>query len=76
MSSTGSQTYTITTPGETNIPIPTGATEFTFWIWGAGGQGVGECPTGNFSGGSGGFASATISNVSVSYTHLTLPTKA
>ena len=68
MSSTGSQTYTITTPGETNIPIPTGATEFTFWIWGAGGQGVGECPTGNFSGGSGGFASATISNISSSDT--------
>ena len=64
MSSSGSQTYTITTPGETNIPIPTGATEFTFWLWGAGGQGVGECPTGNFSGGSGGFASATISNLS------------
>ena len=64
MSSSGSQTYTITTPGETNIPIPTGATEFTFWIWGAGGQGVGECPTGSFSGGSGAFASATISNLS------------
>ena len=68
MSSSGSQTYSITTPGETNIPIPIGATDFTFWIWGAGGQGVGECPTGSFSGGSGGFASATISNVSSSDT--------
>lgn len=71
ISSVGSQTYTITTPGETNIPIPTGASEFTFWIWGAGGGGIGECPAsgeglqaGNFSGGSGAFATGTISNLS------------
>ena len=59
----GSQTYTLTTPGETNIPIPFGADDFTFWLWGAGGQGQGECPSGSFSGGSGGFATAKISNI-------------
>ena len=64
VASSGTTSYSITTTGETSIPIPNGATDFTFWIWGAGGQGQGECPSGNFSGGSGGFASATISNIS------------
>ena len=64
ISTGGSQTYTLTTPGQTTIPIPSGASEFTFWLWGAGGQGQGECPSGNFSGGSGGFVTSTISNIS------------
>ena len=63
VASSGTTSYSITTTGETSIPIPIGATDFTFWIWGAGGQGQGECPSGNFSGGSGGFATAKISNV-------------
>ena len=63
ISAGGSQTYTLTTPGETTIPIPSGASEFSFWLWGAGGQGQGECPSGSFSGGSGGFVTSTISNL-------------
>ena len=64
ISTGGSQTYTLTTPGQTTIPIPFGASDFSFWLWGAGGQGQGECPTGSFSGGSGGFATGRISNLS------------
>ena len=64
ISTGGSQTYTLTTPGQTTIPIPFGASDFSFWLWGAGGQGQGECPTGSFSGGSGGFATGKISNIS------------
>ena len=60
VTSSGSQTYTITQTGVTTIPLPQSATEFDYAVWGAGGQGVGECPTGNFSGGSGGFARGTV----------------
>ena len=63
ISTGGSQTYTLTTPGQTTIPIPSGASDFTFWLWGSGGQGQGECPSGSFSGGSGGFATGKISNL-------------
>ncbi len=50
--------FVITNPGQTNIPIPSAASEFTFKIWGAGGAGTGEgFPV---RGGSGGFAKGTI----------------
>ena len=50
--------FVITNPGQTNIPIPSAASEFTFKIWGAGGAGTGEgFPV---KGGSGGFAMGTI----------------
>ena len=58
--SSGSQTYTITETGSTTIPVPDSATEFTYSIWGAGGEGVGECPTGSFSGGTGAHAKGTV----------------
>ena len=58
--SSGSQTYTITQTGSTTIPVPDSATEFTYSIWGAGGEGVGECPTGSFSGGTGAHARGTV----------------
>ena len=60
VTSSGSQVYTITQTGETSVEIPTSATGFTYWLWGAGGQGVGECPTGSFSGGSGGYVTGTV----------------
>lgn len=63
VASSGTTSYSITTTGETSIPIPNGSTDFTFWLWGAGGQGQGECPSGSFSGGSGGFATGKISNL-------------
>ena len=56
----GSQTYQIVNTGETSIPLPSGTTDFEYWIWGAGGGGQGECPTGSFSGGSGGYATGTV----------------
>ena len=50
--------FVITNTGQTNIPIPSAASEFTFKIWGAGGAGTGEgFPV---RGGSGGFAMGTI----------------
>lgn len=50
--------FIITNTGQTNIPIPSAASEFTFKIWGAGGAGTGEgFPV---RGGSGGFAKGTI----------------
>tara|TARA_B100001059_G_scaffold92723_1_gene91837 strand:- start:32012 stop:34636 length:2625 start_codon:yes stop_codon:yes gene_type:complete len=58
--STGSQTYAITQTGSTTIPVPDSATEFTYAIWGAGGEGVGECSTGSFSGGTGAHATGTV----------------
>ncbi len=58
--SSGSQTYTITQTGSTTIPVPDSATEFTYAIWGAGGEGTGECPTGSFSGGTGAHARGTV----------------
>jgi len=50
--------FVITNTGQTNIPIPSAASEFTFKIWGAGGAGTGEGF--NVRGGSGGFAMGTI----------------
>ena len=55
----GNNTYIVTTTGEITIPL-TNASSVEFHLWGAGGQGVGECPTGSFSGGSGGYATGTI----------------
>ncbi len=50
--------FVITNTGQTNIPVPSSASEFTFKIWGAGGAGTGEgFPV---RGGSGGFAKGTI----------------
>tara|TARA_Y100000289_G_scaffold24079_1_gene23438 strand:+ start:2048 stop:6436 length:4389 start_codon:yes stop_codon:yes gene_type:complete len=60
ITSSGSQVYNITQTGETSVEVPASATGFTYWLWGAGGQGVGECPTGNFSGGSGGYVTGTV----------------
>ena len=60
VTATGSQVYNITQTGETSVTVPTSATGFTYWLWGAGGQGVGECPTGSFSGGGGGYATGTV----------------
>ena len=58
----GNQQLIIDSVGLTTIDL-TDATDFTFKIWGAGGGGTGECPSGSFSGGSGGYASGTITNV-------------
>ena len=74
VTATGSQVYNITQTGETSVTVPTSATGFTYWLWGAGGQGVGECPTGSFSGGGGGYATGTVTIPSTtsgsSYTNL------
>ena len=50
-----------------SVNVPATATSMTAKVWGAGGQGVGECPAsgtgingGNFSGGSGGYVTGTI----------------
>ena len=43
-----------------NVSVPADSTSMTAKIWGSGGQGVGECPTGSFSGGSGGYVAGTI----------------
>ena len=55
----GNETYAVN--------VPSTATSMTAKVWGAGGQGVGECPAsgtgingGNFSGGSGGYVTGTI----------------
>ena len=58
----GNSTLVIDSLGSTTVDL-TDATDFTFKIWGAGGGGTGECPSGSFSGGSGGYASGTISNI-------------
>ena len=75
---TGSQVYNITQTGETSVTVPTSATGFTYWLWGAGGQGVGECPTGSFSGGGGGYATGTVTIPSTtsgsSYTNVIVKT--
>ena len=74
----GSQVYNITQTGETSVTVPTSATGFTYWLWGAGGQGVGECPTGSFSGGGGGYATGTVTIPSTtsgsSYTNVVVKT--
>lgn len=44
-----------------SVNIPATTTSITAKVWGAGGQGVGECPSGAFSGGSGGYVAGTIS---------------
>lgn len=59
VASSGTTTYSLTTPGLTSIPL-TDATEFTFKIWGAGGGGTGEGCSGPYSGGSGGFGTRTV----------------
>lgn len=50
-----------------SVNVPASATTMTAKVWGAGGQGIGECPAsgtgingGNFSGGSGGYVEGTI----------------
>ena len=78
VTATGSQVYNITQTGETSVTVPTSATGFTYWLWGAGGQGVGECPTGSFSGGGGGYATGTVTIPSTtsgsSYTNVVVKT--
>ena len=43
-----------------SVNVPSTATSMTAKVWAAGGQGVGECPSGAFSGGSGGYVAGTI----------------
>lgn len=43
-----------------SVNVPSTAISMTAKVWGAGGQGVGECPSGAFSGGSGGYVTGTI----------------
>jgi len=50
-----------------SVNVPASAATMTAKVWGAGGQGIGECPAsgtgisgGNFSGGSGGYVEGTI----------------
>jgi len=50
-----------------SVNVPANASTMTAKVWGAGGQGIGECPSsgtgingGNFSGGSGGYVTGTI----------------
>ena len=50
-----------------SVNVPASASTMTAKVWGAGGQGIGECPSsgtgingGNFSGGSGGYVTGTI----------------
>lgn len=43
-----------------SVNVPSTAISMTAKVWGAGGQGVGECPSGAFSGGSGGYVAGTI----------------
>jgi len=43
------------------VNVPSTATSMTAKVWASGGQGVGECPSGSFSGGSGGYVQGTIS---------------
>jgi hypothetical protein len=42
------------------VNVPATATSMTAKVWASGGQGVGECPSGSFSGGSGGYVQGTI----------------
>jgi hypothetical protein len=56
--SSATPVYSLTTPGQYNIDVPSGVESFTFKIWGAGGGGSGEGSVRR--GGSGGFASGTI----------------
>jgi hypothetical protein len=43
-----------------SVNVPANATTMTAKLWGAGGAGVGECPSNSFSGGSGGHIEGTI----------------
>ena len=43
-----------------SVNVPANATSMTAKLWGAGGAGVGECPTNSFSGGSGGHVEGTV----------------
>ena len=43
-----------------SVNVPANSTSMTAKVWGAGGAGVGECPTNSFSGGSGGHVEGTI----------------
>ena len=42
------------------VNVPSAATSMTAKVWGAGGAGVGECPSNSFSGGSGGHVEGTV----------------
>jgi len=48
------------TVGNANFTIPSGVSQFTFHMWGAGGDGVGEDCGGPYSGGSGGYVTGTV----------------
>ena len=43
-----------------SVNVPADATTMTAKVWGAGGEGVGECPSNSFSGGSGGHVEGTV----------------
>ncbi len=43
-----------------SVNVPANATSMTAKLWGAGGAGVGECPTNSFSGGSGGHVEGVV----------------
>ena len=43
-----------------SVNVPANATTMTAKLWGAGGAGVGECPSNSFSGGSGGHVEGTV----------------
>ena len=43
-----------------SVNVPANATTMTAKVWGAGGAGVGECPSNSFSGGSGGHVEGTV----------------
>ena len=43
-----------------SVNVPANSTSMTAKVWGAGGAGVGECPSNSFSGGSGGHVEGTI----------------
>lgn len=47
--------------GNYTVNVPSTATSMSVKIWAAGGEGAGECPTGSFSGGSGGYVEGKIS---------------
>ena len=60
-SSAGSAYVSTSGNNETySVNVPADATTMTAKLWGAGGAGVGECPTNGFSGGSGGHVEGTV----------------
>ena len=54
------ETQTYSTQGTYTSTVDPQASSLTVKVWGAGGAGDGECPSGNFSGGNGGHVEGTI----------------